>query len=83
MMIIQLATMFTIKTIVCMIPVTAMSPPPFSMVLVPMKIQRSSSMDWIDRNSTITHSRTRLGLYLIIQMTSLSLLNSRYHHHAN
>ena len=34
-------------------------------------------------SSTTTHPRTRLGSYLIIQMTSLSLLNSRYHHHAN
>ena len=34
-------------------------------------------------SSTTTHPRTRLGLYLIIQMTSLSLLNSRYHHYAN
>ena len=42
MMIVQLATM---TTFVCMIPVTAMSPPPFSMVLVPMEIQRYSSMD--------------------------------------
>ena len=44
---------------------------------------RSSSMDWMDISSTTSHPRTRLGLYLIIQMTSLSLLNSRYHHHAN
>jgi rubredoxin len=29
----------------CVIPVTAMSPPPFSKVVVPMKIQRYSSMD--------------------------------------
>ena len=28
-------------------------------------------------------SQDKLGLYLIIQMTFLSLLNSRYHHHAN
>jgi hypothetical protein len=35
-----------------------------------------------DVSSTTTHPRTRLGSYLIIQMTSLSLLNSRYHHHA-
>ena len=34
-------------------------------------------------SSTTIHPRTRLGSYLIIQMTSLSLLNSRYHHHAN
>ena len=33
-------------------------------------------------SSNTTHPRTRLGLYLIIQMTSLSLLNTRYHHHA-
>jgi hypothetical protein len=33
-------------------------------------------------SSITTHPRTRLGSYLIIQMTSLSLLNSRYHHHA-
>ena len=75
--------LLTMTTILCMIPVTAMSPPPFSMVLVPMYIQRSFSMDWIDVSSTTTHPRTRLGSYLIIQMTFLSLLNSRYHHHAN
>ena len=44
-MIVQLATMLTMTAIVCIIPVTAMSHPPFSKVLVPMKIQRSSSMD--------------------------------------
>ena len=44
-MIVQLAMMLTMTAIVCMIPITAMSPPPFSKVLVPMKIQRSSSMD--------------------------------------
>ena len=44
---------------------------------------KSSSMDWMDVSSTTTHPRTRLGSYLIIQMTFLSLLNSRYHHHAN
>ena len=37
----------------------------------------------VDISSTTIHPRTRLGSYLIIQMTSLSLLNSRYHHHAN
>ena len=83
MMIVQLAMMLTMTAIVCLIPVTAMSHPPFSKVLVPMKIQRSSSMDWMDVSSTTTHPRTRLGSYLIIQMTFLSLLNSRYHHHAN
>ena len=57
--------------------------PPFSMVLVHMKIQRYLSMDSMEISSTTTHPRTRLGSYLIIQMTSLSLLNSRYHHHAN
>ena len=36
----------TMIAIGCMIPVTAMSHPPFSkIVLVPMEIQRSSSMD--------------------------------------
>ena len=55
----------------------------FLKVVVPTKIQRSSSMDWMDISSTTTHTRTKVGLYLIIQMTSLSLLNSRYHHHAN
>ena len=44
---------------------------------------KSSSMDWTDVSFITIHPRTRLGLYLIIQMTSLSLLNSRYHHHAN
>ena len=34
-------------------------------------------------SSTTIHPRTRLDSYLIIQMTFLSLLNSRYHHHAN
>ena len=48
-----------------------------------MVIQRSSSMDWTDISSTTSHPRTRLGSYLIIQMTFLSLLNFRYHHHAN
>ena len=42
-----------------------------------------NGLSWIDVSSTTIHPRTRLGLYLIIQMTSLSLLNSRYHHHAN
>ena len=84
MMIIQLASMIIVTAIVCMVQVTAMSPPPFSKILVvPMKIQRSSSMDWMDISSTTIHPRTRLGSYLIIQMTFLSLLNSRYHHHAN
>ena len=82
-MIVQLAMMLTMTAIVCVIPVTAMSPPPFSMVVVPMKIQRSSSMDWTNISSITIHPRTRLGSYLIIQMTSLSLLNSRHHHHAN
>ena len=44
---------------------------------------RSSSMDWMNVSSTTIHPRTRLSSYLIIQMTFLSLLNSRYHHHAN
>ena len=83
MMIVQLATMLTMTAIVCVIPVIAMSPPPFSKVLVPMEIQSYSSMDWMDVSSITIHHRTRLGSYLIIQMTSLSLLNSRYHHHAN
>ena len=39
--------------------------------------------NWMDVSSTTIHPRTRLGSYLIIQMTFLSLLNSRYHHHAN
>ena len=42
-----------------------------------------NGLKWMDISSTTTHPRTRLGLYLIRQMTSLSLLNSRYHHHAN
>ena len=36
MMIVQLAMMLTMTAIVCVIPVTAMSHPPFSMVVVPM-----------------------------------------------
>jgi hypothetical protein len=44
-MIVQIARLLTMTAIVCMIPVTAMSHPPFSKVLVPMKIQRYSSMD--------------------------------------
>ena len=45
-MIVQLASMLTMTAIVCIIPVTAMSHPPFSkIVLVPMEIQKSSSMD--------------------------------------
>ena len=44
-MIVQLATLLTMTAIVCVAQVTAMSPPPFSMVLVPMEIQKSSSMD--------------------------------------
>ena len=84
MMIVQLAMMWTMTAIVCMIPVTAISAPPFSKIeVVHMEIQRYSSMDWTDICSTTTHPKTRLGSYLIIQMTSLSLLNSRYHHHAN
>ena len=83
MMIVQLAMMWTMTAIVCIIPVTATSNPPFSMVQIPMEIQRSSSMDWTDISSTTTHPRTRLGSYLIIQMTSLPLLNSTYHHHVN
>ena len=42
-----------------------------------------NGLSWMDASSTTTHPRTRLGSYLIIQMTFLSLLNSRYHHHAN
>ena len=42
-----------------------------------------NGLSWMDVSSTTIHLRTRLGLYLIRQMTSLSLLNSRYHHHAN
>ena len=83
MMIVQLAMMLTMTAIACMIQVTAMSHPPFSMVVVPMKIQRSSSIDWMDISSIKIHPRTKLGSYLILHMTSLSLLNSRYHHHAN
>ena len=43
-MIIQIARLLTMTAIVCMIPVTAISPTPFSKVVIPMKIQRSSSM---------------------------------------
>ena len=52
-MIVQLAMMLTMTAIVCIIPVTAMSPPPFSKVLVPMEIQRSSSMDWTEWTSVL------------------------------
>ena len=83
MMIVQLAMMLTMTAIVCVIPVTAMSHSLFPKVLVPKEIQRSSSMDWMDITSTTIHPRTRFGLYLIRQMTFLSLLYSRYHHHAN
>ena len=41
-----------------------------------------NGLNGIDVSSTTLHPRARLGLYLIRQMTSLSLLNSRYHHHA-
>ena len=83
-MIVQLASLLTITEIVCMIPVTVMSPPPFSkIVLVPIMIQRSSSMHCMDVRSTTIHPRTRLSLYLIAKMTSLSLLNFRYYHHDN
>ena len=41
--IIQIATLLTMTAIICIIPVTAMSHPPFSKVLVPMEIQRSSN----------------------------------------
>jgi hypothetical protein len=45
-MIVQIARLLTMTEIVCMIPVTAMSPPPFSkLVVVPKEIQRFSSMD--------------------------------------
>ena len=51
--IVQIATLLTMTAIVCVIPVTAISPPPFSKVVpVPMEIQRSSSMDWADISST-------------------------------
>ena len=44
--IVQIVRLLTMIAIGCMIPVTAMSHPPFSkIVLVPMEIQRSSSMD--------------------------------------
>ena len=42
MMIVQLATMMTMTAIICVIPVTAMSHPPFSKIVL-MEIQRSSS----------------------------------------
>ena len=61
-MIVQLAMMLTMTSIVCMIPVTAMSPPPFSKVVVHKKIQRSSSMVWMDTSPITIHPRTRLGL---------------------
>ena len=47
-MIVQIAMLLTIITIVCVISVTAMSHSPFSKVLVPMEIQRSS-----DRKSVV------------------------------
>ena len=42
-----------------------------------------NGLTWMDASSTTIHPMTRLGVYLIAQMTSLSLLNSRYHHHAS
>ena len=42
--IVQLATLLTMTAIICIIPVTAMSHPPFSKTVL-MEIQRSSSMD--------------------------------------
>ena len=41
-----------------------------------------NGLSWMDMSLTTIHPMTRLGVYLIAQMTSLSLLNSRYHHHA-
>ena len=43
-LILQLAMMLTMTAIICIIPVTAMSPPPFSKIVL-MEILRSSSMD--------------------------------------
>jgi hypothetical protein len=43
-MIVQQATLLTMTAIICIIPVTAMSHPPFSKIVL-MEIQRSSSMD--------------------------------------
>ena len=60
-MIVQLAILLTMTAIVCVIPVTAMNPPPLSTVLVHIKIQRYSSMGWMDISSTTIHPRTRLG----------------------
>ena len=42
-----------------------------------------NGLSWMDISSITIHPRTRLGLYLIIHMISMSLINSRYHHHAN
>ena len=42
-----------------------------------------NGLSWMDMSSTTIHPMTRLGVYLITQMTSLSLLNSRYHHHTS
>ena len=36
-MIVQLAMILTMTAIVCVIPVTAMSPPPFSQIVVPIE----------------------------------------------
>ena len=83
-MIVQLAIMVTITSIVCMIPVTAMSASSFlksSSTHEDSKVL-FNGLSWMDVSSTTTHPRTRLGSYLILQMTSLSLLSSRYHHHA-
>jgi hypothetical protein len=45
-MIVQIARLLTMTAIVCVIPVTAMTPPPFSkIIVVPMEIQKYSSMD--------------------------------------
>ena len=51
--------------------------PPFNLIVDDTKWKVG------DISSTTIHPRTRFGSYLIIQMTSLSLLNSRYHHHAS
>ena len=47
-MIVQLAKLLGMTAIVCMIPVTAMSPPPFSMVVVPMKNQSKVFFNWLN-----------------------------------
>ena len=60
-MTIQLARLLTMTAIVCMILVTVMSLPLFSKVVVPMTIQRTSSIDWTDISTTNISSHNKIG----------------------